>query len=207
MTITPEKLFVTGIGTGIGKTICSAVLTAYFNADYWKPVQSGDLKQTDSMMIKHLVEAPVVIHPERYSLELAASPHKSAAKENLTIHLEDFQLPETNNSLIVEGAGGLCVPLSDDVYIIDLIKKLGLPAVLVAKDYLGCINHTLLSLEMLRKNKIPLAYFIFNGTFDPDTYRIIAKNLEASTKILQIPHLKTINKNNLNKIVQQLTNI
>ena len=202
----PKKLFVTGIGTGIGKTICSAILVEHLKADYWKPIQSGDLDQTDSMLVQSLVNNKITIHPERHRFKLAASPHKSAAQENISIQLEDFELPETENHLIVEGAGGLWVPLSDEVFMLDLIKKLKLPVVLVANDYLGCINHTLLSIETLRKNNIPLAYFIFNGTFDEDTFRVIKKFLDKETQILHIPHLETIDTNAFREIANNLKN-
>ena len=202
----PKKLFVTGIRTGIGKTICSAILAEHLIADYWKPIQSGDLDQTDSMLVQSLVNNKITIHPERHRFKLAASPHKSAAQENISIQLEDFELPETENHLIVEGAGGLWVPLSDEVFMLDLIKKLKLPVVLVANDYLGCINHTLLSIETLRKNNIPLAYFIFNGTFDEDTFRVIKKFLDKETQILHIPHLETIDTNAFREIANNLKN-
>ncbi|CAM4192571.1 dethiobiotin synthase [Flavobacterium weaverense] len=202
----PIKLFVTGIDTGIGKTICSAILVEHLKADYWKPIQSGDLDKTDSMLVQGFVNDQIKIHPERHRFELAASPHKSAAQENISIELEDFELPETENHLIVEGAGGLWVPLSDEVFMLDLIKKLKLPVVLVANDYLGCINHTLLSIETLRKNNIPLAYFIFNGTFDEDTYRVIKKFLDEDTTILNIPKLEIIDTNTIREIANNLKN-
>ena len=204
---TSQKLFVTGIGTGIGKTICSAILVEHLKADYWKPIQSGDLDQSDSMLVQSLVNDQTIIHPETHRFKLAASPHKSAAQENISIQLEDFELPETENHLIVEGAGGLWVPLSDEVFIMDLIKKLKLLVVLVAKDYLGCINHTLLSIENLRKNSIPIAYFIFNGTFDEDTFRVIKKFLADETQILHIPNLESIDPNTIREIANQLKNI
>ena len=204
---TSKKLFVTGIGTGIGKTICSAVLVEHLKADYWKPIQSGDLNQTDSMLVQSLVSNKTKIHPERHRFKLAASPHKSASMENISIQLKDFILPETENHLIVEGAGGLWVPLSDEVFMLDLIKKLELAVVLVAKDYLGCINHSLLSIESLRKNKIPIAYFIFNGTFCEDTFRVIKKCLDQETQILLIPDLKIIEPNTIRELANQLKNI
>lgn len=92
------KLFVTGIGTEVGKTVCSAILVQYFKADYWKPIQSGDLHFSDSMKIKNWVGENVVIHPEAYRLKLAASPHQSAAEEGISIHVNDFKLPETQNN-------------------------------------------------------------------------------------------------------------
>lgn len=201
---TPKKLFVSGIGTGVGKTICSAILVEHFKADYWKPVQSGDLTLTDSMLVKSLVNKQTRIHPERYLLALAASPHKSAAAEQQMIKLSDFELPETKNHLIVEGAGGLWVPLADDIFIVDLIKKLNLALVLVAKDYLGCINHTLLSIESLRKNNIPIAYFIFNGAFDEDSVRVIKKALEPHTPILEFPTLEAISPEKISEIAINL---
>ena len=204
---TSQKLFVTGIGTEIGKTICSAILVEHLKADYWKPIQSGDLDQSDSMLVQSLVNNKITIHPERHRFKLPASPHKSAAQENISIQLEDFELPETENHLIVEGAGGLWVPLSDEVFIMDLIKKLKLSVVLVAKDYLGCINHTLLSIETLRQNAIPIAYFILNGTFDQDTFRVIKKFLADETQILHIPNLESIDPNTIREIANQLKNI
>ena len=204
---TPKKLFITGIGTGIGKTICSAVLVEHLKADYWKPIQSGDLDQTDSMLVQSLVSNKTKIHPERHRFKLAASPHKSASMENISIQLKAFILPETENHLIVEGAGGLWVPLSDEVFMLDLIKKLELAVVLVAKDYLGCINHSLLSIESLRKNKIPITYFIFNGTFDEDTFRVIKKYLDQETKIILIPELELIEPSTIREIANQLKNI
>ena len=204
---TSKKLFVTGIGTGIGKTICSAVLVEHLKADYWKPIQSGDLDQTDSMLVQSLVSNKTKIHPERHRFKLAASPHKSASMENISIQLKAFILPETENHLIVEGAGGLWVPLSDEVFMLDLIKKLELAVVLVAKDYLGCINHSLLSIESLRKNKIPITYFIFNGTFDEDTFRVIKKYLDQETQILLIPDLRILEPNTIREIANQLKTI
>lgn len=202
-----KKLFVTGIGTEIGKTVCSAILTKYFKADYWKPIQSGDLHFSDSMKIKEWVGEDVIIHPERYRLKLAASPHQSAAEEGVLINSNDFKLHETQNNLIVEGAGGLMVPISDDEFIIDLIEKLNLPVALVVKNYLGCINHTLLSLMALEQKNIKLEYLILNGNFPADTERIICKNIQEETKIIRIPEIENITKENIERITKQLEKI
>lgn len=199
-----EKLFVTGIGTGVGKTICSAVLTRYFDADYWKPVQSGDLHDTDSMTVKKLAGNNVVCHPETYRLQLAASPHQSAAEEGITINTEDFILPETQKSLIVEGAGGLMVPLSDQEMIIDLIEKLNLPVALVIKNYLGCINHSLLSMMAIRQRGLSLKYIILNGDFPYDTERIICDFATDDTMIIRIPELETLTKENIETVIENL---
>lgn len=200
------KLFITGIGTEIGKTVCSAILVQYFKADYWKPVQSGDLHYTDSMKIKEWVNYEVYCHPETHRLELAASPHQSAAAEEKQIQVKDFQLPETSNSLIIEGAGGLMVPLSDHELMIDLIEKLELPVVLVVKNYLGCINHSLLSIMALKERDLPLEYLILNGSFPPDTERVILNHLTENTKIIRIPDIENITKEKIEKIANNLYN-
>ncbi|WP_415327295.1 dethiobiotin synthase [Chryseobacterium sp. MMS23-Vi53] len=202
-----QKLFfVTGIGTEVGKTVCSAVLTKYFNADYWKPVQSGDLDFSDSMKIKSWVGDNTVCHPETYRFQLAASPHQSAKEEGITIDLNEFKLPQTQNNLIVEGAGGLMVPLNDNDFIIDLIEKLNIPVALVVRNYLGCINHTLLSILALNQKKIKLQYLILNGYFPFDTERIICENIQSETKIIRIPDIKNITKENIESITKQLEN-
>ncbi len=201
------KLFVTGIGTEVGKTVCSAVLTKYFNADYWKPIQSGDLHFSDSMKIKNWVGENAVIHPETYQLRLATSPHQSAAEEAISININDFKLPETQNKLIVEGAGGLMVPLSDSEFVIDLIEKLDIPVALVVRNYLGCINHSLLSIMALNQKKINLKYLILNGNFPGDTERIICKNIQPETEIIRIPDIENITKENIESSAKQLTNL
>lgn len=202
MTAPFKKIFVTGIGTEIGKTISSAVLTAHFKADYWKPVQSGDLADSDSIKIKKLVPHSK-IHTERYRLQRAASPHQSAAEEHIQIQLEDFQLPYTENNLIVEGAGGLFVPLSEKLYIIDLIAHLGLPVALVISDYLGCINHSLLSIEALQRRGLPLDYIILNGEFNPYTQAAILEQVPEQCSIFQIPRFEEINADTIQKTTLQ----
>lgn len=188
------KLFITGIGTEIGKTVCSAILVEHFKTDYWKPVQSGDLHYTDSNKIEDWTDN-TLCHPETYRLQLAASPHQSAKAENIQISLDDFHLPDTQNSLIIEGAGGLMVPLSDDIFMIDLIEKLKLPAALVVRNYLGCINHTLLSIMALEQRNIKLEYLILNGEFPEDTERVICNYIKKETKIIRIPEIIPDKKN------------
>ncbi|REC61672.1 dethiobiotin synthase [Chryseobacterium pennae] len=197
------KLFITGIGTEIGKTVCSAILVQYFKADYWKPVQSGDLHNTDSHKIETWTD-DTLCYPETYRFQLAASPHQSAGAENIRIKLEDFQLPETQNSLIVEGAGGLMVPLSDDIFMIDLIEKLKLPAALVVRNYLGCINHTLLSIIALKQRNITLEYLILNGDFPVDTERVISNFITDETKIIKIPEIESTNREHIKTTAKQL---
>lgn len=167
--MTRRNLFVTGIGTGIGKTLISAILTEKLKADYWKPVQSGELDNSDTMKVKSLITNPVsLFHPETYRLTQPYSPHKSAELDGFEIDPTHFALPQTDNPLIIEGAGGLMVPLNDSFLIIDLIKQLNAEVVLVSQNYLGSINHTILSAQALKQYQIPVAGIIFNG--DRDTY-------------------------------------
>ena len=197
-------LFITGIGTGIGKTVTSAVLTQYFKADYWKPIQSGDLDQSDSLTVKSMIDDDLIIHPERFKLNYPASPHQSAAMENIEINLDDFQLPNTENSLLLEGAGGLFVPLNNYEFMIDLIAKFNLKTVLVVRDYLGCINHTLLSIEALQHRNLEIAYVVLNGNFEPATKDVLIKNIPKTIQIIELPELNVPSKENINKVSKSL---
>lgn len=199
-----KQLFVTGIGTGIGKTIVSAILTEVLQADYWKPIQSGDLDLSDSSLVKSLTYPELKIYQERYALQKAASPHQSAKEEDIEIKLNDFELPKTTNSLIVEGAGGLFVPINEEDFMIDLIQQFNLPTVVVATNYLGCINHTLLTIEVLKLRNIAIEYFVFNGGFDEDTARVIKNHLPSDISIIIIPKLNSINSSEVRKIAETI---
>jgi len=198
------KLFITGIGTDVGKTVCAAVLTSCFKADYWKPVQSGDLDFSDSMKIIQWVGGNTVCHPETYRFQLATSPHQSAKEEGITIDLKEFKIPETQHNLIVEGAGGLMVPLNDKEFLIDLIEKLNMPVCLVVRNYLGCINHTLLSFMSLNQRGIKLQYVILNGGFPFETERIICENIPPQVKIIRIPEIEQLTQKNIERITKQI---
>jgi len=203
--ITTKPLFVTGIGTSVGKTIVSAVLCQQLQADYWKPVQSGDLDFTDSDQVRQLISNPITrIYPEAFRLQLAASPHQSAKAEELEIRPADFTLPETTNQLLIEGAGGLFVPLSATFFMIDLIKQLHVEVVLVARNYLGCINHTLLSIAALTQNNLPLKHLVLNGDFPEDTKSIILQQLPQGTTWSQLPDFITLNKENILSAATQI---
>ncbi|MGL5888614.1 MAG: dethiobiotin synthase [Bacteroidia bacterium] len=159
-----RKLFVTGIGTDVGKTVASAILVEALKADYWKPVQTGSYFSTDSDKIrKYITNTVSKIHPESYVLRQYMSPHAAAELEDTRIELDKIVLPETSNTLIIEGAGGLMVPLNEDEFILDLILKFDAEVVVVIQNYLGSINHTLLTLDVLRFRKVPVAGLIFNG--------------------------------------------
>ena len=159
-----EKLFITGIGTDIGKTIVSSIVVEALNADYWKPIQSGDLHLTDTMKVQSFVSNNTsVFHSEVYKFQNPLSPRAAAEIEQIRIDLEQIKLPQTNNRLIIEGARGLMVPLNDQHFIIDLIQKTDAEVILVSRNYLGSINHTLLTYELLKQRNIKIKGLIFNG--------------------------------------------
>jgi dethiobiotin synthetase len=191
-----KPLFITGIGTGIGKTIVAAILTESLNADYWKPIQSGDLDNSDTKKVKSLItNSKTVLHPESYRLTQPYSPHKSAAIDGIRIDPEQIILPETSNKLVIEGAGGLMVPLNDNFLMVDLIPQLNAEVILVVQHYLGSINHTLLSLEVLRGRKIPVKAIIFNGDKDEYSEKAISNYIKCKT--LSIPKIDRVNKESI----------
>ena len=182
-----RKIFVTGIGTGIGKTIVSAILCEAFKADYWKPVQAGNLSNTDSMIVHGLISnEKSKIHPEAFLLSQPMSPHAAAQIDRTQIELTKISLPQTENTLIIEGAGGLMVPLNQKEFVIDLITQINAEVVLVSQNYLGSINHTLLSAEALKSRNIKCLGIIFNGE----------KNGFSETAILDYSKLKFIGRVN-----------
>ena len=167
------KIFITGIGTDVGKTITSAIVVEALAADYWKPIQAGDLENSDSHKIqKYISNATTVIHQNSYKLNTPASPHLAAEIDGITIDLKKIIEPKTTNHLVIEGAGGIYVPLNDKDLIIDLIQK-DYKVIVVSRHYLGSINHTLLTIEALQNRKIKVAGIIFSGDENKATEAII----------------------------------
>jgi dethiobiotin synthetase len=171
-----RKIFVTGIGTDVGKTIVSAIIAEKLKADYWKPIQAGNLNYTDTRIIQKLISnSKTVFHPESYCLSKGASPHIAAQEDGIKINLSKIKLPVTKNNIIIEGAGGLMVPLNQRSLIIDLIAHLKAEVVLVSKSYLGSINHTLLSIELLKARGLKITGIVFNGLSNEDSENYILK--------------------------------
>jgi dethiobiotin synthetase len=167
------KLFITGIGTDVGKTIASAIITEALQADYWKPIQAGDLSQSDSHKISNFISnTKTIVHPNSYELNTPASPHYAASLDNLVIDIKKIKEPKTQNHLVVEGAGGILVPLNDKDTIADLIQP-DYKVIVVSRHYLGSINHTLMTIEALKSRKITIAGILFNGDENPATESII----------------------------------
>lgn len=173
------KLFITGIGTDVGKTITSAIVTQALEADYWKPIQAGDLDNSDSHKIqRYICNDKTIIHENSYKLNTPASPHLAAAIDGITIDLKQIKVPSTDNHLVIEGAGGLLVPLNDNDTIIDLIQP-DYKIIMVSRHYLGSINHTLLSFEALKSRNLNVAGIIFSGDENKATEEIILNKTKA----------------------------
>jgi dethiobiotin synthetase len=194
-----KSYFVSGIGTDVGKTIASAILVEALEADYWKPIQAGELENTDTMKVRSLISnKKSTFHTERYLLSLPQSPHAAAANDGIEIDLKTIQITNTNNTLIIEGAGGLMVPLNNECLVIDLIQQLKTEVILVSRNYLGSINHTLLSFEALKSRNIPIAGIIFNGKPNKASEEFILKHTQLRC-ILRIDEEQEITKARISK--------
>lgn len=188
------NLFVTGIGTNVGKTVVSAILTEALQADYWKPIQSGTIEGMDSETVRSLISnSRTVIHPETYLLKEPLSPHFAAKLENIEINLQKINLPDTTSSIVIEGAGGLLVPINNSEYVIDIAKKIDCEIVVVISNYLGCINHSLLTIDYLLRNNFKIHSLVFNGDFEAEVKDVIL-NYVSNCKIIDIPTMKTLSK-------------
>jgi len=186
---------VAGIGTGIGKTLVATILAEALQADYWKPVQAGNLDFTDTDFVKkYITNQKTVFHPERYRLSVPMSPHAAAKIDKIEIDCNGLTIPGSLNTVIIEPAGGLMVPLNNNQLNIDLIEQWGLPVILVSQNYLGSINHTLLSVELLKSRGINLTGIIFNGD----------RNSSTEDFILQYTQLTCLAKINQEPIINKL---
>jgi dethiobiotin synthetase len=204
--IAMKRIFVTGIGTGIGKTLVSAIITEYLQADYWKPIQSGDLDNTDTMTVRRLISnSESVLHEERFRLTQPLSPHASAEIDGIEMKLNDFTTPESAKQyLVIEGAGGLMVPINNTTTIADLIKFLDASVILVSKNYLGSINHTLLTIQELERREIPITGLVFNGECLPQTENFII-NYSNLPVIFRLDNEATINKKTVQKYAARIS--
>jgi dethiobiotin synthetase len=185
------RLFVTGIGTEVGKTIASSILVEHLKADYWKPIQSGELDNSDTNKVKNLISnTNSFFHKESYRLNAPMSPHAAAQRDNIEIQTSKIIPPKTENHLIIEGAGGLLVPLNNHDCIIDIIPKTNTEVVIVSRHYLGSINHTLLSIQALKSRHISIKGIIFSGDENKETESIILKmsNLKMLFRINEEKH-------------------
>lgn len=197
--------FITGIDTDSGKTVTSAILCEALQADYWKPVQAGS--PTDSDVVRKLVSNPrTKIHQEAFLLKMAASPHAAARHQGISIKLSDITLPDTTNTLIIEGAGGCLVPLNDNDLIIDLSEKFDSEVILVADLYLGSINHTLLTFNELRRRNLNIKGIVFNGESNPESEMIILRHTGLRC-LLEIRPEENLNKEVIARYANRLLKI
>lgn len=197
------QVVVTGTDTGIGKTVFSAALTDALGGCYWKPVQSGLAEETDSEIVHRLGRIPLQrILPEAWRLETPVSPHLSAEKDGVTLVPNVLQPPVTPLPLIIEGAGGLLVPLTRHETFADVFARWQIPAILCARTALGTINHTLLSLEAMRQRQIPILGVAFIGDEYPDTQKTIEEM--GHVRILgRLPHLNPLTADTLRRALRE----
>lgn len=199
-----SRMVIAGIGTGVGKTFISAIVTEALEADYWKPVQAGNLDYTDTDVVRELTSnSKSEFHSEAYRLSQPLSPHAAAEIDGIEIKIEKLKLPQTENKLVIELAGGLMVPLNSKELNIDLIKKWEAPVILVSQNYLGSINHTLLSVNILQSNNIKIAGIIFNGARKQSTEEFILEYTQLNC-LCRIDYEQEINKALVKKYASEL---
>ena len=167
--------FITGISTEVGKTIAAAIVTESLQADYWKPIQAGELEHSDTDRVKELVTNDISqYYDNSFALKTPMSPHAAAEIDGVAIKTAQIKRPKTKNTLVIEGAGGLLVPLNDTETISDLIQAND-KVIVVSRHYLGSINHTLMTIETLKQKGVTNIGILFSGDEHPTTERIITK--------------------------------
>ncbi|MGB0897387.1 MAG: dethiobiotin synthase [Flavobacteriaceae bacterium] len=188
-----KQFFITGIGTDVGKTVVAAILTEALEADYWKPVQAGDLDTGDAHAVEKLISnEQTTIHSNSYGLKTPMSPHAAAKIDGVTIDVSKITPPITDNHLVIEGAGGVLVPLNDSNTILDLIQP-DYKVIVVSRHYLGSINHSLMTIQLLQSKGFEV-YVIFNGEAHQSTEDIIEK-MTGVTVLGRIDEEPYIDKN------------
>lgn len=196
------RVFITGTDTGVGKTVVCAWLMLHSTASYWKPVQAG-LVETDEARVRALTGAGHDrFFPTAYALPEPLSPHEAARRAGTRIDVDSLRLPSDDGSIVIEGAGGLMVPLNEEALVIDLIAQLELPAVLVARTTLGTINHTLLSLEALRARDIRIAGVVLNGPAVPHN-RAAIEAYGAARVLGHLPPLQPLSREGLERVAPE----
>ena len=198
-----KKFFITGTDTSVGKTLFCSILMDKFLYDYWKPIQTGNKNDNDTIYIKKICKIPSNrFYKPAFSFRKSLSPHQAAKYENVSINLNNIKKPITNNPLIIEGIGGILVPLNNKNLIIDLIKKLKFPVIIVTRSTLGTINHTLMTIKILRQNKIKIYGVVLNGVMNKKN----AQSIEhfGKVKVLaQIPFFKKISLKKIKNFTNQ----
>lgn len=195
-----KGLFITGIGTDVGKTVAAAAITKALEADYWKPVQCGDLDNSDSIKIARLTGLKTL--PETFRLKAPMSPHASAVLEGVELSIAQIELPKSDKPIIVEGAGGVMVPFNSNETFLDLMVKLNLPVVLVSRHYLGSINHTMLSWKVLKEAGLNVVALVISGK----EHRSTESHFETQMDVpfIRINELEEVNSNTITAEAERL---
>jgi dethiobiotin synthetase len=193
-----RRIVVAGTDTEIGKTVFAAGLADLLGADYWKPVQAGLEGETDSQVVARLGGlSDDRILPEIYRLQTPASPHHAAAIDGVSIAVDSLDVPDTGGrALVIEGSGGLLVPLNRSTLYIDVFARWHIPVVLCARTALGTINHSLLSIEALRHRKLEILGIAFIGESNPESERVICE-IGRVRRLGRLPRLSPLNRNTL----------
>jgi dethiobiotin synthetase len=192
-----SKIFITGISTEVGKTLVSAIITEALEADYWKPVQAGELDYSDTHKVKEMISnEQSVFFENSYALNSPMSPHAAAEIDNLTIDIDKIIAPNTENNLVIEGAGGLLVPLNETQTILDIIEP-EYKIIVVSRHYLGSINHTLMTVRLLQEKGFTVS-IIFSGNENIGTESII-KKMTGATILGRVKEEEKIDKNVIKK--------
>lgn len=191
------RVFVTGTDTDAGKTVASAWLCLHAGADYWKPIQSGHPPDSDAATVSRLSGAHA--HPERHVFRAPLSPWHAGMLEGVRVSLDDFRLPQTSRPLVIEGAGGVLVPVNESQTMLDLMARLGAPVIVAARSGLGTINHTCLTLQALRARSLPVVGVILSGPANAENRDAIERF--GSTRVLaEIPRLEPLDREALSRI-------
>jgi len=199
-----NSYFLTGIGTDVGKTVVSAILCELLHATYWKPIQSGDLQNSDSKKIQQWLNNTVEIIQEAYLFSEALSPHVASKIDGVSINPAMLNLPKTAGNLIVEGAGGWLVPINESgITFADLAEQWNIPIILVSRHYLGSINHTLLTIESIRSRNVNIHGIIYVGEPLPDTCEIIEKISGVKT-LFSVPLFDKVDTDTIKLFVKEL---
>ncbi|MDH4199932.1 MAG: dethiobiotin synthase [Spirochaetia bacterium] len=199
-----KNIFIAGTGTDVGKTIASAIIVEAFGINYWKPVQAGALDNTDSMRVADLIKRKdIQIFPEIFRFAKDIAPHVAAKMDRVEMALDNFILPESARPIVIESAGGVLVPLNEKDYLMDLVDKFNANAIIVSKNYLGSINHSLLTWEALEKRNINILGWIFNGDENLETQNIIQQK-SGRPCLLHIKNEKNMGHNEIRKYANEI---
>jgi dethiobiotin synthetase len=198
-----RDLFITGTDTGVGKTVLSALLVASLKRRYWKPIQTGASEGTDRMAVMNFAGVPIEhTYPEAFLFHPAVSPHLAAQLDGIRIDLELIHRPAGSDPIVIEGAGGVLVPINNDALMIDLIRHVQAPVIIAARTTLGTINHTLLTIEAARNANLPLIGVVMIGKQNSDNREAIERYGNVPV-VGEIPWMDSIDRATLSRVFQE----